>query len=115
MSGLGRSVGVRWAWGALVGPRRGVGVLWAGFDHGGWGLLGVFPCFEGLLSNCIFITMVVQFPSNLGVECGRGRGVGGQSGPEGVWACCGRGLVMVGGVWWVFSLVLKAYFKIVSL
>ena len=49
--------------------------------------------------------------SYLGVECGRGCGVGCQSGLAGVWACCGRGLVMVGGVWWVLPLVRWPTFK----
>ena len=33
------------------------------------------------------------------------------SGLEGVWACFRRGLVMIGGVWWAFSIVCGPTFK----
>ena len=68
-----------WAWsgcggvgGAWKGCLRVLGMLWSLWAGSG----GRFPLFVDLLSKCIFITLLGHFPSNLGVECGHGRGLG---------------------------------------
>ena len=67
-----------WAWsgcGGVGGARKGcgrvLGMVWSQWAGSG----GRFSLFVDLLSKCIFITLLGQFPSILGVECGHGRGL----------------------------------------